>query len=188
MTNYLRAISLSLFLMFVSHKATAATFIVTEIPNGSIIKIDGPIEEHDYDKFAYYLVMTPNIRTVILNSNGGLVVEGIRIGQLIHDRKLNTVIDKNEVCLSICSLIFLSGDGKYIYKTSALGVHTASNPKTKQRDDKANAMIAWYFGSLGYSPGIVEKWIFSEPDAINFITYKDNVEFNLGITSLDGQD
>lgn len=178
---------LLLFCLIFALPAKAATFVITEAGGHKIIKIDGQIVEHDYDKFIYYVVMYPEIKAVQLNSNGGLVFEGLEIGSKINERGMNTLIGENEKCVSICAVMFLSGKNKFLYKSSALGVHTVKNTITNQRDDKTNNMISWYFGHLGFSLGLVEKWVFTEPESMTFLTYKDSVELNLGVTTIDGQ-
>jgi hypothetical protein len=80
--------------------------------------------------------------------------------------------------------MFLSGSKKLIHKDGYLGVHTAFNGKTNERDDKINSYIAWYFGRIGYDAGLVTMWLESEPSSVNFITAQINTKLNLGIESL----
>lgn len=178
-------VALSLLLAVPSY---AAQITVIKNENVTRLRVDGEIAEKDSEKFVALLKQHPEITVIELNSNGGLVYEGLVMGAAVHDRRLSTLIRNKEHCLSICSVVFLSGYVKFIYPESKLGVHTAKNAITNKRDDKTNTVIAWYFGSLGYPLGLVDKWVNSEPDSINSITLKENIDFNLGIVMLNGQD
>jgi len=98
----------------------------------------GAIEKGDADKLVqlvrdnkptsgsddYYIVR--------LNSPGGLLLEGMKIGNAIRDAELGTLISHGEECASACALAFLGGTSRYATGTgigrqmefgAALGFH-----------------------------------------------------------------
>jgi hypothetical protein len=59
-------------------------------PGHSAIAIDGDIVAGDADKFEQVASGMQGQTSVLLDSPGGKVVEGLRIAQSIHDRHFNT--------------------------------------------------------------------------------------------------
>lgn len=146
-----------------------------------IISISGEINHGDEEQFKALLSKYPKTRGVVLDSPGGYVDEGLNMALVIHTKKLTTYIVKDAQCVSICSLLFFSGKHRYISANGHLGVHTAFDETTRKRDDKTNALIAWYLGYLGYDVGLIDLWLSAEPDSMNTITDKINRDLNLGI-------
>jgi len=182
----MKKLLLALSLLLTATTANAADFIhdVTDTDNEFII-IRGEIGVGDAQKFQDLISKHPKTKSVVLNSNGGLVYEGMIIAAEVHDRELMTFIFNGDVCFSICAPIFFSGKEKFIQQEAYLGVHPARSTQTKLVSIDANALIAWYFGTLGYDLGLVELWISAKPDKLNFITAQINLELNLGIKSID---
>lgn len=176
--------ALSLLLFASTADAASITYDVTSKGN-EFLTIEGEISEGDFDKFISLVRQYPNARSLVLNSNGGLVGEGMTIAEIVKFRGMSTFVLNDQACFSICAPIFFSGAKKFIQKDAMLGVHSAKDAKTGIRADKTNALITWYFGSLGYDMGLAEMWIDAEPDNMNFITAAINKKLNLGIVSLD---
>ena len=175
---------LALLLSLYAFPASAAVIIsgTTDAGNEFIV-IDGPIVDGDYNNFVKVFSQHPKAALVVLNSNGGVVYDGIKIGMLIRQSDLNTMIVNDGVCFSICAAIFFSGKQKFIQERSNLGVHSASDATGKRAED-INAMIGWYFGMLGYDLGLVQLWFSANPDSINSITAQINEDLKLGIISV----
>jgi hypothetical protein len=60
--------------------------------------------------------------TVFINSSGGLLKDGYKLGQIFKSFEVQIVINKNQVCASSCAIAFLGGkfrtmidDGKLIF-------------------------------------------------------------------------
>jgi len=92
---------------------TAKSSIVTHT-----IRLSGPIEEGDADKLRVILTRlkstTPPIldrplATIELSSAGGDVYEGLKIGYLLREYSVASVVRAKDLCLSSCALAFLGG-------------------------------------------------------------------------------
>jgi hypothetical protein len=100
----------------------------------------GAIEKGDADKLAQLVrdskptsgSFDENYYTVRLDSPGGLLLEGTKIGSVIRDAALGTLISRGEECASACALAFLGGTSRYATDTgigrqmefgAALGFH-----------------------------------------------------------------
>jgi hypothetical protein len=182
----MKKLLIALSLIFTATTANAADFIHDTTDRGiELIIIDGKILKGDGDKFVNLLNKYPKTKAIVLNSIGGLVYEGMYIADTVRDRGLNTFVLNENVCFSICAPIFFSGKNKFIQEHAYLGVHAAHDIRDNSISPEVNALIAWYFGALGYDIRLVELWISAKPDKLNYITAQINEELNLGIQSID---
>lgn len=95
-------------------RAEAAT--VTRIENGrpgtATFLLQGPILAGDTGRMTAALEkLAPGTNaSVILESPGGLVSEGLMLGTLFHDRRVTTIVrGDGAICYSACALAFLGG-------------------------------------------------------------------------------
>lgn len=148
-------------------------------------KVVGEIVRGDGVKFLNLIDKNPELKTVWLDSPGGLVVDGMQIAELIKATDMNTYVHTNTSCDSICAIMFLSGKTKFANQTSHIGFHAAFDTRTNKRSPEANVKIGWYLGSLGYSIDTVNVWFNTSPESIvnvNDAGLRD--ELDLGITEL----
>ena len=88
-----------------------------------VLFLNGTIEKGIYTNFRQ--AITENkIHTIVLNSLGGNVEEGLNIAGTVFDKGIKTYIPKGYKCYSACSFIFLAGSEKYAL--GELGVHQAA--------------------------------------------------------------
>lgn len=93
---------------------TAKSSIVTHT-----LRLSGPIEEGDADKLRVILAKLKAasppqtqgrpLATIELSSAGGDVYEGLKIGYLLREYSVASVVRANDLCLSACALAFLGG-------------------------------------------------------------------------------
>jgi hypothetical protein len=103
---------------------------------------DGEISPGTFDKFQLFLKAHPSLiagATVILNSPGGSVAEGIKLGGAIRDLHFRTDVGAvgngamsiaPGLCLSACIYPYLGGEYRYLHQGSAIGVHRFSFSNT----------------------------------------------------------
>ncbi|MBY0324233.1 MAG: hypothetical protein K2X72_36310 [Reyranella sp.] len=91
-------------------------------PKSSIVshtvRLSGPIEEGDADrlravlvrlKAASPLLVDGPLATIELSSLGGDLYEGLKIGYLLREYSVASVVRAKDICLSACALAFLGG-------------------------------------------------------------------------------
>lgn len=95
---------------------------------------DGEIVPGTSQKFQSFVRANPSLiegATVILNSPGGSVEEGIRLGDAIRDLHFRTDVGvagtdpmsrRPGLCLSACIYPYLGGEYRYLSKGSAIGI------------------------------------------------------------------
>ena len=88
-----------------------------------VLFLTGTIEKGMYTNFRQ--AITENkIHTIVLDSLGGDVEEGLNIAGTIFDKEIKTYIPEGYKCYSACSFIFFAGSEKYAL--GELGVHQAA--------------------------------------------------------------
>jgi len=88
--------------------ADHTAFLIGEIEKGDSRALRKLVREHP-------------VNTIVLISPGGLLYEGIQIGNLIHDRNLGTYVPLNEECSSACAISYFAGNARTAH--GKLGVH-----------------------------------------------------------------
>lgn len=82
------------------------------------IRLSGPIEEGDADKLRVILARLRTtsppaqgkpLATIELSSAGGDVYEGLKIGYLLREYSVASIVRAKDLCLSACALAFLGG-------------------------------------------------------------------------------
>lgn len=100
-------------------------YFVTVSADKKVLLVQGTLGDGITDQALTLLDQHPRIKTVALNSPGGLVSEGRALGQLIKARQLNTYSNKG--CLSACTLAYAGGKERLLHPDAKLGFHQYRN-------------------------------------------------------------
>ncbi|UDL90472.1 hypothetical protein LGH82_03660 [Mesorhizobium sp. PAMC28654] len=166
------------------------------------IYADGPIELHDTEKFEKFLEDTElwKNQRVVLNSPGGSVLEGIRLGELIRSRGFRTAVAKTAkdgdysrveagICASSCVLAFVGGIQRGASEGSRVGIHQLSvdfenifSQRNVTVDDlianfsdtqKVMSLVLKHFMAMGIDPGIVPMMAGTSSSDIRWLTAEE---------------
>lgn len=122
------------FFIFMGMFALSQAMGMTVEVHGNTIYASGPVED-DYAKFRDALDRPGMERVVLVNSTGGDLLTGLRVGRLIADKGLTTVIAGS--CQSSCSIMFMGGKERLFSDAFApsqtfIGIHGAHDIETKR--------------------------------------------------------
>jgi len=107
-----------------SRKKFTRSYNVIASKDGKSLHLAGDILSGMAKQLKRALKENPDAETLVLSSDGGLIIEGLAIGNLVAKNGLNTHIET--VCASACTLAFLKGKTRSITKFGLLGFHQAS--------------------------------------------------------------
>lgn len=93
-----------------------------------IIEVRGPLSAGIAGRVKDQLALQPETETILLNSEGGWVREGDRIGRLISQLSLDT--HSSIECASACAAAFVHGRRRTLSHEAVLGFHSASGRGT----------------------------------------------------------
>ena len=103
-----------------------------------IITINGDFDYGISDKVEEILKNDQSVEFITLNSDGGLLYEAKKLSKLILLNSLNT--HTNDGCRSACTIAYISGNTRYIYKNADLGFHQYSIARPNARVDKSTLL------------------------------------------------
>lgn len=153
--------------------ADAANIYVDQATGRPIVRLEGPIEQGDYEKFARALVGLQGTK-VLLSSPGGLAQEGLQIGRLVHDSGLETAVAKDAICASACGFIWLAGKRKAIEDGGRVGFHAVYlSGEQMSVSSSGNALVGAYLSKLGFSDLVVVYVTEAAPRELRWLTPKD---------------
>ena len=110
------AIFITLFLAAIPAKADVALW-PGPVPGWTVIQVFGEIKPDDFATFQRYTEnVDPDTTLVIVTGLGGNLSAGIRMGILVHEKKL--IVGAMGQCLSSCALIWIGGETgrKFLYQ------------------------------------------------------------------------
>lgn len=160
---------------------------------GATFVLDGVIEPGDAERFRAYYEETADgyAFSVALNSPGGNMVEGIRLGLLFRELGIHTFVvqypkrpaDMGQFdyavieavpgaqCASACALAFMGGVERVVPEDGELGFHQfyGGDPQRSSADtmvstQATSAMVASYLREMGASPELFERMSITPPE------------------------
>jgi hypothetical protein len=138
----------------------AAAYPVAARAGGSF-SIDGPIDEHTAQRLRDEIAgRDVASATVILDSPGGLLLEGMALGRLIRQLGFSTAVARGGVCHSACVFALLGGVFRYAAPQSSIGVHRFSSGSAVVDADTVQvvaAAVVSYIRQMGADVDLFER-------------------------------
>jgi hypothetical protein len=138
----------------------------------NFVHINGEIVRGDSDQFDRITASLSGSAVVVLQSPGGLVNEGLNIGIAIRRNDYRTAVAANDVCASVCGLIWLAGQPRFLAESSKIGFHAAFRADG-QESGRANALVGAYLSRLGFSYRAIAYLTDAPPDEMHWLTPRD---------------
>lgn len=144
---------------------------------------EGAIDADAAARFRQFLATNniPRRSTVYLDSPGGIVQEGMKLGHLIRDAGLQTAIGEMSLagngrilpgyCNSACTLTFLGGTYRSIDPASKYGVHRFFGADmTGDNAQIVSADIVQYIADMGVDSGLFSEMTRAGASQINILS------------------
>ena len=166
------------------------------------IQLKGKVEDGDTFDLQVYISNLPKKPTVVvyLNSPGGNLREGMRLGRFFFDNKIETSVETKTACASACALAFLGGrDGATgkPHRTKAsnagLGFHSFSREfdnKSYSADDLKIVVqqtqsqvfvVAEYLKAIGADLDILRLMLKAQSNQMNFVSNDEALALNIRV-------
>ncbi len=176
MGNLCRAVLLAFLIGATAASSTgsAATMEANKgADGGNLILISGEIFRGDDERFATLAGATADDATVVLDSIGGNLVAGLRIGSAIRMRAWRTAVPDGATCASSCGLAWLGGVRRMVGHQARVGFHAAyiEGPDGIKREaGSGNALVGSYLGRLGLTDAAVIYLTSAPPEGAAWLT------------------
>ena len=169
------------------------------------ITIKGTIVPDDFERFKDEIFNTgKDIQNVFIASNGGDVYEAMKIGSLIRDLNLSTIIlkksnnsimgckdnnieDKYCTCQSACFFIYAGGISR---DGDVIGVHRAFLKEKLQREidakkaltisKKINSLVSDYLKEMSVPRTIIDQVLYASSDEVKWLSKEDIKDYLTG--------
>ncbi|MEP3596137.1 MAG: hypothetical protein ABJN15_07510, partial [Parvibaculum sp.] len=129
----------------------------------------GPIQPGDDNRFFDLAEQAPRA-TVLLESPGGDVTTGLSIGAGIAIRGYATLVLDGSGCHSICAVIWVAGQRRYMSPDAKISVHAAYRMRNDangsveaSESGAANAQIGAFLNEVGLSHDAIRYFTFAGP-------------------------
>jgi chemotaxis protein MotB len=144
----------------------------------NLVQINGEIVRGDSEQFDQVIASLTGPTVVSLQSPGGIVGEGLNIGTAIRRNNYGTTVAQNDMCASICGLIWLAGQPRYLTTSSKIGFHAAFRADG-QESGSANALIGAYLTRLGFSYQAIAYMTEAPPDGMHWLSPSDAADVGI---------
>ena len=135
----------------------------------AVVRLSGRIVAGDAQKLLN-ATSTVHKAIVVLDSKGGMVGEGIRIGSIVRSRAFTTYVPAKAECASMCGVVWLSGRTRWLDAESKVGFHAAYNAQDKEVSGSANAVIGAFLQSIGLGLDAIGYVATASPRTVSWMT------------------
>lgn len=180
-------------LLFAAATADAATVSSRDFRDGKVrLDLIGEIQEGDVRAIKSAIQAANDrgkiVATIRLNSNGGNLLEAVKIAAVVREGKIATAALSGTTCASACFVIFAAGQEKYAHYTAQVGVHGASDQQGEEttQAQAATVTMARVLKELGVPPGIIGKMVVTPPSDMVWLI-PDDLK-SIGVTMMGKPD
>lgn len=128
--------------------AKELTIMLGEDQQGYYLYAEGPIQQGAYNKFIkyvdFYKQQHVKLQRFMMHSNGGLMNEGLQIGNYLHQNGWTTDLDEHMRCYSSCAFIYMGGTHKRFQHGAQLGFHRPYLPNEPDSSEMIAALYTFY--------------------------------------------
>jgi hypothetical protein len=149
-------------ILMVGYSATAAELKSSALKDGRIvISISGDIAEGDSDAFKAAIKVANDagklVSSLRLNSQGGSLLEGVKLAEVVKFAKMATNVGQGATCASACFLIFAAGESRFANYTAQIGVHGASDETGRETVQSGAATVSKIGRKLSKGTSVVQR-------------------------------
>src|SRR5262249_41955236 len=136
----------------------------------AVVAVQGTLEAADGERFFAKVAPLPSA-VVRFESNGGSVVTGIQIGEIIRLREVHTIVPAGARCASACALAWLGGSKRFMGPGARIGLHAASDRRSGQTASVANALMGAYLTRVGLPYSAVIYLARTAPNSVTWLSF-----------------
>lgn len=181
-----RRLLAALVVLGIAASAEAAEFSLSRLDPFDVVHLKGPMISSDVETFERFTHGKQDV-IVVLESAGGALLSGIKIGRIIRERGYATEVKPKTVCSSACAFAFLAGKTRHMYLSSRLGFHAVyiKNGNHPEITSSGNALVGGYLKELGLSDDAIMFATSAAPESMSWINEDIAGQLGLGIDFVD---
>jgi hypothetical protein len=149
----------------------------------ALVVVHGTLDAADGERF-FAKIAPLTTAMVRFQSNGGSVVTGIQIGEMIRLKNFHTLVPTGARCASACALAWLGGTQRFMGTGARIGLHAASDRKSGRVTGVGNALLGAYLNRVGLPYSAVIYLAQAAPDSITWLSFADARRLGIEVTLL----
>lgn len=164
---------LALALLLVSSTLGFSATIAVLDPDGiAVVLVQGPLVASDASEFQ---IKTGQLSkaVVVFESDGGSVVAGIQIGEIIRLKNFATLVPNESRCASACAIAWLGGARRFMGPGARIGFHAAYDAASGQETGVGNALVGAYLARIGLPYSAVVYITQAAPSSMTWLSLSD---------------
>jgi len=159
-----------------------------ELGEAGVLRLTGTIQPGSAERLETELEARGEyVRTVALDSPGGVVHEALAMGRLVRDGGYGTSVANGAMCASSCPLVLAGGATRTVKEGAAVGVHQiytgavgpGQSAQALSDAQVTTATIARYLDEMGVEQGLWLHALETPPDRLYYFTAEEMARFNL---------
>jgi hypothetical protein len=119
-----------------------------------------------------------------LESDGGSLLAGIRIGEIIRLKGFVTVVANGARCASACATAWLGGVRRFMGEQVRIGFHAAYRSDTTSESGMGNAVLGAYLNSIGLPETAVAYVTMAAPKSMTWLTLEEAAKYGIDVRPL----
>ncbi len=147
----------------------SAPYAIRVLQGGVVVALSGSFSRAVPQTFIAVLAQAPGVRTIRLDSPGGLVQPAMEVASIIKARGLDTYVER--FCASACTLAYLGGRHRFLGPAARLGFHQAQAPNTPP--ERADPVLRQAYTASGVPPAFIDHVLHTPPQTLWFPTPKE---------------
>lgn len=162
--------------------------LTIQLQPGGMLLLEGTIQQGSADRLSAELAERGEyVKSIALNSPGGIVQEALAMGELIRVGGYTTSVANGALCASSCPLILAAGVERHVSPGAAVGVHQIyalagdpSQPAQAMSDTQVvTATIARYLDGMGISHEVWLHALETPPQKLYYFTLAEMTDYGL---------
>lgn len=159
-----------------------------EIVEGDANRLEELIPEVKARTNSFYSIDLPRVR-LYLESDGGNLIEAMKIGRLVRSEMIETVIDVDKSCSSACVFVFAAGVERTMLYGAELGLHRPYFPKelfagldyneSQELYQKISDKASEYLNEMGASESLFSRMLSISSKSVRFIDEDEARDFGI---------
>src|SRR5260370_36778272 len=146
----------------------------------AVVVVQGTLEAADGGRF--FAKIAPLATAMVrFQSNGGSLVAGIQIGEMVRLKDFYTLVPAGARCASACALAWLGGTHRFMGPGARIGLHAASDPKSGRVTGVGNALLGAYLNRVGLPYSAVVYVAQARPDSVTWVSCADANRLGIGV-------
>lgn len=163
-------------------------FKYENVESGGLIVVAGAFAPDDELGLLDFLLRNRGVRHVTFDSLGGSVSTAMKIGRVLRQHNVTTVMTRRTECASACVLAFLGG-AERLAQPGSIGLHqTSLNGDVYLEPDAAvsaiqssTARLLAYLSEMGVKADLLQIMLSTPPHDLRYLTGAEMAEF--GVTT-----